>query len=83
MKDGAVHGAGELVQPGELGRAWGNPLFLIPPAIAVLLPVVLILKEPNLGTAFITGVVGFSIFHRRPACGFGRSDCWCCRCPWW
>ncbi len=40
----------------------GNPLFLIPPAIAVLLPVVLILKEPNLGTAFITGVVGFSIF---------------------
>jgi rod shape determining protein RodA len=40
----------------------GNPLFLIPPAIAVLLPVALILKEPNLGTAFITGVVGFSIF---------------------
>ena len=39
-----------------------NPLFLLPPAIAVLLPVVLILKEPNLGTAFITGVVGFSIF---------------------
>ena len=26
------------------------------------MPVVLILKEPNLGTAFITGVVGFSIF---------------------
>jgi len=40
----------------------GNPLFLIPPAIAVVLPVGLILKEPNLGTAFITGVVGFSVF---------------------
>jgi rod shape determining protein RodA len=40
----------------------GNPLFLLPPAIAVLLPVALILKEPNLGTAFITAVVGFSIF---------------------
>jgi rod shape determining protein RodA len=40
----------------------GNPLFLIPPAVAVLLPVGLILKEPNLGTAFITGVVGFSVF---------------------
>ncbi len=40
----------------------GNPLFLIIPAICVLAPVALILKEPNLGTAFITGVVGFSIF---------------------
>ena len=40
----------------------GNPLFLVPPAIAVLLPVLLILKEPNLGTAFITAMVGASIF---------------------
>lgn len=40
----------------------GNPLFLIPPAIAVLIPVGLILKEPNLGTAVITAVVGGSIF---------------------
>jgi rod shape determining protein RodA len=40
----------------------GNPLFLIPPAIAVLVPVTLILKEPNLGTAFITAVVGASVF---------------------
>jgi rod shape determining protein RodA len=40
----------------------GNPFFLIPPALAVLAPVGLILKEPNLGTAFITGVVGLSIF---------------------
>jgi rod shape determining protein RodA len=39
----------------------GNPLFLIPPFIAIIVPVVLILKEPNLGTAFITGVVGFSV----------------------
>ncbi len=40
----------------------GNPLFLIPPAIAVLIPVGLILKEPNLGTAVITGLVGASVF---------------------
>ena len=40
----------------------GNPLFLIPPAIAVLVPVGLILKEPNLGTALITAVVGASVF---------------------
>ncbi len=40
----------------------GNPLFLIPPIIAVLVPVVLILKEPNLGTAAITAVLGASMF---------------------
>ncbi|MCW3474820.1 rod shape-determining protein RodA [Limobrevibacterium gyesilva] len=40
----------------------GNPLFLIPPAVAVLVPVGLILKEPNLGTAVITAVVGFVVF---------------------
>jgi rod shape determining protein RodA len=40
----------------------GNPLFLIPPLVAVLLPVALILKEPNLGTAVITAVVGFAVF---------------------
>jgi rod shape determining protein RodA len=40
----------------------GNPLFLIPPMIAVLIPVGLILKEPNLGTAAITAMLGASIF---------------------
>ncbi len=40
----------------------GNPLFLIPPALAVAVPVALILKEPNLGTAMITAVVGGSVF---------------------
>ena len=40
----------------------GNPLFLLPAGLAVLLPVGLILKEPNLGTAVITGIVGFSVF---------------------
>ena len=40
----------------------GNILFLLPPALAVLLPVALILKEPNLGTAVITAVVGVSVF---------------------
>jgi len=40
----------------------GNPLFLVPPAVMVLAPVGLILKEPNLGTAAITGIVGASVF---------------------
>lgn len=40
----------------------GNPLFLIPPAVAVAVPVGLILKEPNLGTAVITAVVGATVF---------------------
>ncbi len=36
----------------------GNPLFLIVPVVAVLLPVALIVKEPNLGTAVVTAVLG-------------------------
>jgi rod shape determining protein RodA len=40
----------------------GNPLFLVPPALMVLLPVGLILKQPNLGTALITGMVGAGVF---------------------
>ncbi|MEA2790506.1 MAG: rod shape determining protein RodA [Acetobacteraceae bacterium] len=40
----------------------GNPLFLIPPLIAILLPVGLILKEPNLGTAAITVMLGGAMF---------------------
>lgn len=40
----------------------GNPLFLIPPIIATLIPAALILKEPNLGTATITMMLGGAIF---------------------
>jgi rod shape determining protein RodA len=40
----------------------GNPLFLIPPIIAVLVPVGLIVKEPNLGTAVITAILGAAVF---------------------
>ncbi len=40
----------------------GNPLFLIPPVLAVLLPVGLILKEPNLGTAVIVAAIGGAVF---------------------
>ena len=40
----------------------GNPLFLLPPVIAVLVPVLLIVKEPNLGTAVITAVLGGAVF---------------------
>src|SRR5580658_1833260 len=40
----------------------GNPLFLLPPLIMVLIPVGLILKEPNLGTAMITLMLGGVIF---------------------
>ena len=43
-------------------RRIGNPLFLILPLIAVLVPVGLILKEPNLGTAAITAAVGGVMF---------------------
>ena len=40
----------------------GNPLWLIPPAAMVLLPVALVLKEPNLGTSVIIGGIGASLF---------------------
>jgi rod shape determining protein RodA len=40
----------------------GNPLFLLPPALMVLATVVLVLREPNLGTAAIIGVLGASLF---------------------
>ena len=39
-----------------------NPLWLIPPALLTLLPVALVLKEPNLGTAVIIGAIGAAIF---------------------
>ena len=40
----------------------GNPLFLIPPLLAILVPVALIVKEPNLGTAMITLMLGGVMF---------------------
>jgi rod shape determining protein RodA len=40
----------------------GNLLFLIPPAIMVLVPVGLILKQPNLGTGLITAMIGAAVF---------------------
>ena len=39
----------------------GNLLFLMPAALAILVPVGLILKEPNLGTAVITGLIGSTV----------------------
>ncbi len=39
----------------------GNPLFLIPPVLAILVPAALILKEPNLGTAVITMAIGAAV----------------------
>jgi rod shape determining protein RodA len=39
----------------------GNPLFLIPAVLAILLPVGLILKEPNLGTAVIVALIGATV----------------------
>lgn len=39
----------------------GNPLFLLPPLLAIAVPAVLILKEPNLGTAAIFVVLGGSM----------------------
>jgi rod shape determining protein RodA len=40
----------------------GNPLFLLVPVTAVLVPVGLIVKEPNLGTAVITAALGGAVF---------------------
>ncbi|MBY0337542.1 MAG: rod shape-determining protein RodA [Acetobacteraceae bacterium] len=40
----------------------GNPLFLIPPTILVLIPVALIFKQPNLGTSLITAALGGAMF---------------------
>jgi rod shape determining protein RodA len=40
----------------------GNPLFLIPPLLAVAAPTALIVKEPNLGTAVIVVVIGGAMF---------------------
>ncbi len=42
-------------------RRMANPLFLIPPAVLILIPVGLVLKEPNLGTAVIIALVGCSV----------------------
>jgi rod shape determining protein RodA len=39
----------------------GNVLFLLPAALAIAVPVGLILKEPNLGTAVITGLIGSTV----------------------
>jgi len=39
----------------------GNVVFLLPALLAVLLPVGLILKEPNLGTAVITALIGATV----------------------
>ncbi|MDE2580525.1 MAG: rod shape-determining protein RodA [Rhodospirillales bacterium] len=39
----------------------GQPLFLLVPLVAIAVPAALILKEPNLGTAVITTVVGLSV----------------------
>jgi rod shape determining protein RodA len=40
----------------------GNPLFLVPAVLMVLLPMGLILKQPNLGTALITAMIGGAVF---------------------
>jgi rod shape determining protein RodA len=39
----------------------GNLVFLLPAILAILVPVGLILKEPNLGTAVITALIGASV----------------------
>jgi rod shape determining protein RodA len=39
----------------------GNVFFLLPALVAILLPVGLILKEPNLGTAVITALIGSTV----------------------
>ncbi|PWS37215.1 rod shape-determining protein RodA [Falsiroseomonas bella] len=40
----------------------GNPLFLLPPLIAIAIPAALIFKQPNLGNALITVMIGGAVF---------------------
>ena len=40
----------------------GNPIFLVLPAVLILIPVGLIFKQPNLGTALITAAIGATMF---------------------
>jgi rod shape determining protein RodA len=40
----------------------GNPLFLIPPLVAIAIPALLIFRQPNLGNALITIMVGGAVF---------------------
>jgi len=40
----------------------GNPFFLVPPLVLVLVPVVLIFKQPNLGTSLIVLALGGLMF---------------------
>jgi rod shape determining protein RodA len=40
----------------------GNPLFLIPPLVAIAIPAALIFKQPNLGNALITVMIGGAVF---------------------
>jgi rod shape determining protein RodA len=40
----------------------GNPLFLLPPLLAIAIPAGLIFKQPNLGNALITIMVGGAVF---------------------
>ena len=39
----------------------GNLLFVLPAVLVILIPVGLILKEPNLGTAVITASIGCTV----------------------
>jgi len=39
----------------------GNPLFLVPPIILILLPAALIFRQPNLGTALIICMIGGAV----------------------
>lgn len=40
----------------------GNPLFLLPPLLAIAVPAGLIFKQPNLGNALITVMIGGAVF---------------------
>ncbi|GAB0112839.1 rod shape-determining protein RodA [Acidisoma sp. C75] len=60
MKIGLALGLARWFQDASYEQV-GRLRFLIVPVLAILLPVGLILKEPNLGTAVITGAIGAAI----------------------
>lgn len=61
MKIGIIIALARYFQGVSISRATRHFMLLIVPGILTLIPVVLILKQPNLGTATIVSVIAFSM----------------------
>lgn len=61
MKIGIILALARYFQGAQVGNASRHYVLLIVPAILTLIPVALILKQPNLGTATIVSVIAFAM----------------------